>query len=177
MLRLKTHFHNYSMYALIAIPFEHYVFLIACFILHLCMYVSVMLWWLPPNHLGMHRICWHVVWQKTMKLPYSAPLRPGSLWLGQYLLTTSMLYISASVHPMNFYYAPTESFIFTLSITLINPKPWCHCGQGRKCMFVNKIKKGGMACMHGSDADLNYSMILRNGEKCTFLSVQQHISS
>ena len=44
----------------------------------------------------------------------SAPLRPGSLWNVEYLLTTSMPYISASVHPMNFYYAPTESFIFTL---------------------------------------------------------------
>ena len=32
----------------------------------------------------------------------SVPLRPGSLWNGLYLLTTSMLQISASVHPMNF---------------------------------------------------------------------------
>ena len=75
----------------------------------------------------------------------SAPLKPGSLWNGQYLLTNSMLCISASVHPMNFYYAPTESCIFTLLVIklLIIRKPWRHCGRGRKCTFVNKIEKGG----------------------------------
>jgi hypothetical protein len=59
---------------------------------------------------------------------------------------------------MNFY-APTESFIFTLScnlIMLINRKPWRHGGRGRKRMFVNKIEEAEY--MHGSDADLNYSM-------------------
>ena len=53
--------------------------------------------------------------QDKTEVDNSAPLTPGSLWNVEYLLTTSMPYISASVHPMNFYYAPTESFIFTLS--------------------------------------------------------------
>ena len=47
--------------------------------------------------------------ERTQDRLYSAPLRPGSLWNVQYVLTPSMPYISASVHPMNFYYAPTES--------------------------------------------------------------------